>query len=91
MATRLNRPQPRAKKPNTGLMTTIGVLGIILFLLPMAVGLYTDFLWFGEVDFRGVFNRVILVRVVLFVIFALIGGAITWIAARLAWRGRPQE
>lgn len=91
MATRLNRPQPRAKKPNTGLMTTIGVLAIILFLLPMAVGLYTDFLWFGEVDFRGVFNRVILVRVVLFVIFALIGGAITWIAARLAWRGRPQE
>ncbi|MGV0379141.1 UPF0182 family protein [Corynebacterium lehmanniae] len=72
-------------------MTTIGVLAIILFLLPMAVGLYTDFLWFGEVDFRGVFNRVILVRVVLFVIFALIGGAITWIAARLAWRGRPQE
>ena len=91
MATRLNRPQPRAKKPNTGLMTTIGVLAIILFLLPMAVGLYTDFLWFGEVDFRGVFNRVILVRVVLFIIFALIGGAITWIAARLAWRGRPQE
>ena len=91
MATRLNRPQPRAKKPNTGLMTTIGVLGLILFLLPMAVGLYTDFLWFGEVDFRGVFNRVILVRVVLFIIFALLGGAITWIAARLAWRGRPQE
>ena len=72
-------------------MTTIGVLGLILVLLPMAVGLYTDFLWFGEVDFRGVFNRVILVRVVLFIIFALLGGAITWIAARLAWRGRPQE
>lgn len=91
MATRLNRPQPRAKKPNTGLMTTVAVLGLILILLPMAVGLYTDFLWFGEVDFRGVFNRVILVRVALFVIFALLGGAVTWLAARFAWRGRPKE
>ena len=53
MATRLNRPQPRAKKPNTGLMTTVAILGLILILLPMAVGLYTDFLWFGEVDRDG--------------------------------------
>ena len=57
-------------------MTTVAILGLILILLPMAVGLYTDFLWFGEVDFRGVFNRVILVRVALFVIFALLGGAV---------------
>ena len=74
-------------------MTTIGVLGIILFLLPMAVGLYTDFLWFGEVDFRGVFNRVILVRVVLFIIFALLGGATSFIESTLAqlWKTKDAE
>ena len=91
MATRLNRPQPRASKPNTGLWVTIGVLGLLLLVLPMLIGLYTDFLWFGELDFRGVFNRVILARVVLFIVFALVGGGITWLAAWFAWRGRPKE
>ena len=89
MATRLTRPQPRAKKPNTGLWVTLGILAVIFFLLPVIIGLYTDFLWFGELDFRGVFNRVILFRVVLFVVFALIGAAVAFAAARFAWRGRP--
>ncbi|WCZ38228.1 UPF0182 family protein [Corynebacterium jeddahense] len=91
MATRLNRPQPRAKKSNTGLWVTVGVLGLILFLVPVLVGLYTDFLWFGEVHFRGVFNRVIVARIILFLVFALLGGGISWLAAWFAWRGRPVE
>ena len=78
MATRLTRPQPRSQKPNKGLMVTLGVLAALFFLLPVIIGLYTDFLWFGEVDFRGVFNRVIIFRVVLFVIFALLGAAVAW-------------
>ncbi|WP_175935463.1 UPF0182 family protein [Corynebacterium sp. Marseille-P4321] len=91
MATRLNRPQPRASKPNPGLWITIGVLGVLLLVLPMLINLYTDFLWFGELDFRGVFNRVVVSRVVLFIVFALLGGGITWLAAWFAWRGRPDE
>lgn len=46
----------------------------------MSVGFYTDWLWFGEVDFRGVFSKVIVTRIVLFVIFALIAGFVTWLA-----------
>ncbi|WP_288873591.1 UPF0182 family protein [uncultured Corynebacterium sp.] len=91
MATRLTRPQPRSQKPNKGLMVTLGVLAALFFLLPVIIGLYTDFLWFGEVDFRGVFNRVIIFRVVLFVIFALLGAAVAWAAAHFAWRGRQQD
>ena len=89
MATRVNQPQPSAKKSNRTLLTAVIVVGAIFTLVPMLVGLYTDFLWFGELDFRGVFNRVIVARIVLFVIFALIGGGVAYAAALLAWRGRP--
>ena len=91
MATRLSQPQPHAKKQNTGLAVTIAVLGVLLFFIPILIGLYTDFLWFGELDFRGVFNRVIVARVVLFVIFAAVGALITYLAAWCAWRGRTKE
>lgn len=91
MATRLSQPQPHAKKQNSGLAITIGVLGVLLFFIPILIGLYTDFLWFGELDFRGVFNRVIVARVVLFVIFAAVGALITYLAAWCAWRGRTKE
>lgn len=90
MATRVNQPRPNAKKPNAGLWATIGIIAAVLFLLPLIIGLYTDFLWFGELDYRGVFNTVILSRVVLFVLFAVIGGAVAYFAAWLAWRGRPK-
>ena len=89
MATRLTPPQPGAKKTNSGLMATIAVLGLILFLVPLAVGVYTDWLWFGDLGFRGVFSKVILTRVVLFVIFAALGGAVAYAAAMVAWHGRP--
>ena len=91
MATRVNQPQPNAKKSNKTMLTAIIVLGVIFTLVPMLIGLYTDFLWFGELDFRGVFNRVIIARVVLFIVFALLGGGIAYLAAWLAWRGRPDE
>lgn len=39
----------------------------------------------------GVFNKVILTRIVLFVVFALVAGIITWIAGWLTYRGRPDE
>ena len=84
MTTRVNPPRPSANKPNRGLWTAVSVLGVILIVLPMLVGLYTDFLWFGELDFRSVFNKMVLARVILFVLFAAIGGAIAFFAARIA-------
>ena len=59
MATRLTPPRPRANKPNRALAVTMGVVGALLFLVPLLTGFYTDWLWFGELDFRGVFGKVI--------------------------------
>ena len=90
MATRLNRPRPESGKSTNKLLVTFGIIALILFLVPLLVGLYTEFRWFGEVGYRGVFTNVILARVALFVIFGLLGGAITWAAAFIAWRTRER-
>lgn len=84
-------PRPNARKSNTGLWVTLGVLAVVLLVLPLLIGLYTDFLWFGELGYRSVFNKVILIRVALFVIFAALGGGIAYLAGWLAWRGRPKQ
>lgn len=91
MATGLTNPQQPIRRPSNKLMTAIIVVGAILLFLPMVVGLYTDFLWFGELDYRGVFTQVIVARVVLFILSALVAGLITFLAAHLAWRGRSSD
>ncbi|MER5837448.1 UPF0182 family protein [Streptomyces sp. NPDC002130] len=51
--------------------------------------MYTDWLWFGEVGFRGVFTKVLLTRFVLFLVVGIVVGAIVWLAMLLAYRARP--
>ena len=91
MATRLNRPRPKPGKSSNRFAIILGLIALVLFLVPMLVGVYTDFRWFGELDYRGVFTKTILARVALFVIFGLVGVAITWAAAFFAWRGRERD
>lgn len=90
MATRLTQPQPGAKKNRSGLVATLTVLGVILFLVPLGVGIYTDWLWYGNLGFRGVFSKVLVTRIVLFLLFAVLGGVVAYAAAMFAWRNRPQ-
>ncbi|PKB67236.1 MAG: hypothetical protein BZY82_03710 [SAR202 cluster bacterium Io17-Chloro-G3] len=44
------------------------VVVILLILLPMFRGIYADWLWFGELGYRGVFVKVILTRAILFAV-----------------------
>ncbi|WIM68312.1 UPF0182 family protein [Corynebacterium breve] len=91
MATGLTNPQQPMKRPPNKMMAAVIVIAVILLLSPFLIGLYTDFLWFGELDFRGVFNQVVISRVVLFVVFALVAGLIAFLAAYFTWRGRPKD
>ncbi|AGG66163.1 hypothetical protein H924_03575 [Corynebacterium callunae DSM 20147] len=68
-----------------------GIIALIILIAPMGVGFYTDWLWFGEVDFRGVFTKVLVTRIILFVIFALVAGFVTWLAGYFAIKLRPDE
>jgi uncharacterized membrane protein (UPF0182 family) len=70
----------------------IGVLVslvVVLSLLGSAVGVYTNWLWFGEVGYRGVFTSILSTRIVLFVGFGLLMAAIAGLNVLLAYRMRP--
>ena len=57
----------------------------------MLVGMYTDWRWFGSIDYRSVFTTAIIARIVLFIIFGLVAAAVVWAAGFFAWRGRPDS
>src|SRR5450755_1109497 len=53
------------------------------------VGIYVDWLWFGEVGFREVFTTQALSRIILFFIAAIAGGGLVFASLSLAYRSRP--
>ncbi|WP_188116842.1 UPF0182 family membrane protein [Salinispora oceanensis] len=92
---RSSAPMPRMSRRGR---VTIGVLvGVfVLFtLLGWGVQAWTDWLWFGEVDYTAVFSGVLVTRLLLFVavglaMAAIVGGNL-WLAHRLRPRLRPQS
>jgi len=70
----------------------IGVL-VSLFILLSALGslvrVYTNWLWFGEVGYRGVFSTILTTRIVLFLVVGLVLAAIIGSSVFLAYRMRP--
>ncbi|WP_341717483.1 UPF0182 family protein [Micromonospora sp. FIMYZ51] len=92
---RSSSPLPRMSRRGR---VTIGVLiGVfILFtLLGWGVQAWTDWLWFSEVDYTGVFRGVVVTRLLLFLAAALAMAAIVggnlWLAQRLRPRNRPHS
>ena len=66
--------------PQTGLIIKWGavILGVILLfvLLSFLRSIYTDLLWFGQLGFKGVYVKVLVTRVVLFIIGAALFAAL---------------
>ncbi len=50
---------------------------------------YVNWLWFGEVGYRGVFNTIVLTRVLQFVVVALVFAGLTAATLAVAFRSRP--
>jgi uncharacterized membrane protein (UPF0182 family) len=77
---------------------TIGVLigvFLLLTLLGWAVQIWTDWLWFEEVDYQQVFTGVLTTRILLFLVIGLamagvVGGNL-WLAYRLRPKLRPHS
>lgn len=90
MASRQTRPTS-AKRPSRKIANAIALVVVFFAIVPLLIGLYTDWLWYGEVDFRNVFSKVLITRIALFIIFALVGAGITWLAGWLTYRGRPDS
>ena len=80
---------PSLSRRSRILLVVAVVVAALLLLGPRLIGMYTDWLWFGEVGFRGVFTKVLLTRFVLFLVVGIVVGAIVWLAMLLAYRARP--
>ncbi len=67
-------------------VVSLVVLAILWF---QFVGLYVDFLWYGEVGFRQVFTTQAINRIVLFLVAGLGAGGLIFLAMMFAYRSRP--
>lgn len=75
----------RAKRVLIALVS-LAVLAILWF---QFVGIYVDWLWYGEVGFREVFTTQAINRVALFLIGGVGSAALVFLAMFLAYRSRP--
>ena len=80
-------PRPNFRR----VFLALGMLLIIFVLYHDAVPLYTDWLWFQEVGYSGVFTTTILAKTALFFTFGLVFFALFYGNARLARRMAPEQ
>src|SRR6476620_2550650 len=80
---------PSLSKRSRVLLVLALVVAALLLVGPRLISTYTDWLWFGEVGFRGVFTTVLVTRLLLFLVAGVVVGGIVWLALLLAYRSRP--
>ena len=71
------------------LLPTLITLGVLLLLLAVFTGVWTDRLWFQSVDYSSVFSTVLLTRASLFVAGAVVLAGSVALNVALAYRTRP--
>ncbi|WP_063129642.1 UPF0182 family protein [Nocardia fusca] len=78
--------------PRSARLLLIVSAGLLVFLLVVSrlVGVYTSWLWYGEVGFREVWRTVLLTRLSLFVAISVLVGGVLFTAMWLAFRYRPR-
>ena len=91
MASSLNQPSTNLRKPPRILSWLVGIIVVLFAVGPLAVSLYTDWQWFGEVDFRGVYTTAIITRIILFFAFGIVAGLVTFLISWLTWKNRPSD
>ncbi|MDN5930913.1 MAG: UPF0182 family protein [Pseudonocardia sp.] len=71
------------------LLAVAGVLVLLLLAGSRLINFYIDWLWFGEVGFRGVFSTILFTRIVQFLAAGLLIGGLVALALWIAYRSRP--
>ncbi len=86
------RPPIPAFRLSRRVKIALGVVGgliVLLIVLNALVGVYVNWLWFGEVGFHNVYKTIILTRLVLFVIFGVLMALILGGNMTIAYLLRP--
>ena len=68
---------------------SIVILVALFTAFAAAASVYTDFLWFDQLGFKGVFTTQIIAQVVSFAVAALLSGLVIWFTVWFAVRSRP--
>lgn len=89
MAMRPPIGMPAMSRRSKRVLITLVTLVVLAILWFQFVGVYIDWLWFGEVGFRQVWSTSVWSRVVLFLIGAIAGGGVVFASLLLAYRSRP--
>ncbi len=71
------------------LLAVAGVLVLLLLGGSRIINFYIDWLWYGEVDFRGVFSTILFTRIVQFLAGGLLIGGLVALSLWIAYRSRP--
>lgn len=80
---------PAMSNRSKRVLITLGVLAALAVLWFQFVGLFVDYLWYGEIGFRQVFTTQAASRVMLFLAAGLLSGGLVLTALILAYRSRP--
>ncbi|MFV0427964.1 MAG: UPF0182 family protein [Arachnia sp.] len=71
------------------LLPAIVILGVLVALAVVASRVWTDYLWFANLDFQTVFTTQLAARASLFVGFAVVMAAVVYASLAIAYRLRP--
>ncbi len=85
------RPQPAASAPrrSRSLVITAGVLLAAFLLFTGFASFWTERMWFGALDYGGVFSKLVWTRIGLFLAFGAVMGGVVALNMYLAYRFRP--
>jgi uncharacterized protein len=87
----MRQPMPAIQLSRRGRLALAVAGALIVFLIVMLslVGVYTNWLWFGSVGYRGVYSTILRTRLILFAIFGVLMAAVLVGNVVLAYRLRP--
>lgn len=80
---------PTMSKRAKRVLIAVVALVVLVFLWFQFARYYVDLLWFREVGFARVFTTQLLSRLVMFVVAAVLGGGLAFLAMMFAYRSRP--
>jgi len=81
----LSEAQAKPQRRVSPLSIAFGILAVIVFALVSAAGIYTDWLWFRQLDFEVVFFTRIVGQIVAFLIGFVIMTLLVAIGLLTAW------
>ena len=85
----MSEAQATPQRRVSPLSIAFGILGVIVFVLVSAAGIYTDWLWFRQLNFEVVFFTQIVGQIIAFLIGFALMSVIISVGLISAWRSRP--